>query len=140
GRDSKTGIAYQVQLEVPQSLMTSIRQVEQVPVRSTPHPSPLSPRGRGEGGEGGKTLRVEDVARVRRGSMPGELDRYNMKRMVSLTANVVGEDLGHVAQRVDAALQAAGEPPRGVTVEVRGQVVPMRQMFGALAGGGVFEG
>jgi multidrug efflux pump subunit AcrB len=60
--------------------------------------------------------------------------------MVSLTANVEGEDLGNVAQRVDAALKAAGDPPRGALVEVRGQVFPMRQMFGALAGGRVFEG
>ena len=26
--------------------------------------------------------------------MPGEFDRYNMKRMLSLTANIAGEDLG----------------------------------------------
>jgi multidrug efflux pump subunit AcrB len=72
--------------------------------------------------------------------MPGQVDRYNMRRMVSLTANVEGEDLGSVARRIDEALQAAGEPPRGVQVDVRGQVFPMRQMFGALAGGRVLEG
>src|SRR5262249_11349054 len=88
----------------------------------------------------GTHLRVEDVAQVRQGSMPGEIDRYNMKRMVSLTANIVGEDLGRVAKRIDEALKAAGDPPAGAVVEVRGQVVPMRQMFGGLAGGGVFAG
>src|SRR5262249_26044755 len=88
----------------------------------------------------GTHLRVEDVAQVRQGSMPGEIDRYNMKRMVSLTANIIGEDLGKVAKRIDEALKAAGEPPRGAVVEVRGQVVPMRQMFGGLAGGGIFAG
>ena len=31
-------------------------------------------------------------------------------------------------------------PPRGLQVDVRGQVVPMQQMFGALGGGGFFEG
>jgi multidrug efflux pump subunit AcrB len=123
-RDPKSGVGYQVQVEVPQSQMTSIREVEQLPIKTAR----------------GATLRVEDVARVRRGTMPGEIDRYNMKRMVSLTANIVGEDLAGVAGRVDQALQAAGEPPEGVRVEVRGQVVPMKQMFGALAGGKVFEG
>ena len=29
--------------------------------------------------------------------MPGEYDRYNMQRLVSLTANIEGEDLGRVA-------------------------------------------
>src|SRR5207237_5283748 len=32
------------------------------------------------------------------------------------------------------------DPPRGMISELRGQVFPMRQMFGALAGGRVFEG
>jgi multidrug efflux pump subunit AcrB len=131
-RDPKSGVGYQVQVEVPQSQMTSVREVEQIPVRSV----------------NGNRLRVEDVARVREGTMPGEVDRFNMKRMVSLTANVVGEDLARVARRIDEVLEPIraeirAEITKGapeVTVEVRGQVVPMRQMFGALAGGKVFEG
>jgi multidrug efflux pump subunit AcrB len=123
-RDPKSGVGYQVQVEIPQAQMTSIRDVQQMPLTAAD----------------GTHLRVEDVAQVRQGSMPGEIDRYNMKRMVSLTANVVGEDLDRVAKRIDEALKAAGDPPRGAVVEVRGQVVPLRQMFGGLAGGRVFEG
>jgi multidrug efflux pump subunit AcrB len=123
-RDPKSGVGYQVQVEVQQAQMTSIRDVLQMPLRAAD----------------GTRLRVEDVARVRRGSMPGEIDRYNMRRMVSLTANIAGDDLGRVAKRIDEALKAAGDPPAGAVVEVRGQVVPMRQMFGGLAGGGIFEG
>jgi multidrug efflux pump subunit AcrB len=118
-RDPKSGVGYQVQVEIPQAQMTSIADVEQMPVRVI----------------NGSQIRVEDVARVHRGSMPGQIDRYNMKRQVSLTANVVGEDLGKVARQLDEALKAAGDPPHGVTVEVLGQVRPMRQMFGGLAGG-----
>jgi multidrug efflux pump subunit AcrB len=159
-RDPKSGVGYQVQVEIPQAQMTSIRDLQQMPVKSV----------------NGTPLRVEDVARVRQGTMPGQIDRYNMKRSVSLTANVVGEDLGRVAQRIDQALKAVNESfwdpyespagergwknrigdeknpeivyqeerpataPRGLISEVRGQVVPMRQMFGGLAGGRVFEG
>jgi multidrug efflux pump subunit AcrB len=123
-RDPKSGVGYQVQVEIPQAQMTSIRDVQQMPLTAA----------------NGTHLRVEDVAQVRQGSMPGQIDRYNMKRMVSLTANIVGEDLGRVAKRIDEALKAAGDPPRGVVVEVRGQVVPMRQMFGGLAGAGSSRG
>ncbi len=66
--------------------------------------------------------------------MPGEYDRYNMRRVVSLTANI-DEDLGTAADRVKAALRSAGEPPRGVTVDVRGQTVPLEQMFRGLGFG-----
>jgi multidrug efflux pump subunit AcrB len=55
-----------------------------------------------------------------------------MKRLISMTANVQGEDLGRVAGRIARALKAAGQPPRGVAVDVRGQIVPMQQMFTGL--------
>jgi multidrug efflux pump subunit AcrB len=77
-------------------------------------------------------LLVRDVARVMRGEMPGEVDRYNMKRYLSLTANVEGEDFGRVVDRLDAAIARAGRPPRGIEVDLRGQVRPMKEMFRSL--------
>ena len=85
--------------------MNSVNEVNMVPVKDLP---------RGQ-------LLLRNVAQVRRSTMPGEYDRYNMRRVVSMTANVEGEDLGRVAKRIDKALQAAGEPPRGVTVAVPGK-------------------
>jgi multidrug efflux pump subunit AcrB len=123
--DPSTGIGYQVQVEIPTPRMDSARQVGLVPLRRP------SPKGQ---------LFVQDVARLQEGVRPGEYDRYNMKRLVSLTGNIAGEDLGRVAGHIRQALDEAGEPPRGVEVDVRGQVVPMQQMFGALAGGRLFEG
>src|SRR5262249_50262575 len=159
-REHESGIGYQVQLEVPQARMNSISQIEQVPVKSS----------------NGADILVQDVAQIRPSTMPGQVDRYNMRRMVSLTANVEGEDLGRVALRIDRALKSANEslwepyedpegkrgwknhigdkkspeiryqenrpsdPPRGVIWEVRGQVFPMRQTFGGLAGGRFWEG
>jgi multidrug efflux pump subunit AcrB len=123
--DPNSGIGYQVQVQIPTLRMDSARQVGLVPIRR--------PTLKGQ-------LFVQDVARIQQGFEPGEYDRYNMKRLVSITANIHGEDLGRVAAHIRDALKAAGEPPRGVEVDVRGQVVPMQQMFGALAGGRLFEG
>ncbi|MGH9454734.1 MAG: efflux RND transporter permease subunit, partial [Terriglobia bacterium] len=67
------------------------------------------------------------VAHLSYGTVTGEYDRYDMQRMISLTANVEGEDLGRAAGQVDSAIQRAGTPPRGVAIHVRGQVAPMRQ-------------
>jgi len=61
--------------------------------------------------------------------MPGQVDRYNQRRVVSLTANIEGDDLGDVAAAVDRSLQAAGSPPQGVNVDVRGQIAPFRELF-----------
>ena len=111
--DPESGIGYQVQIQIPPARMNAIREVEMVPIRSIDAAQVL----------------LRDVAKVREGTMPGQYDRYNMRRMVSLQADLHGSDLGRVATAIDRALQMAGEPPRGVTVDVRGQVVPMREMF-----------
>jgi multidrug efflux pump subunit AcrB len=68
------------------------------------------------------------VAEVEEATMPGEYDRYNMRRQVTLLANIYGEDLGHVAEQVSQAIRRAGEPPKGVTVGVRGQIPPLEQL------------
>jgi multidrug efflux pump subunit AcrB len=130
-RDPSTGIGYQVQVEVPTARMNSVREVGLVPIKRPGEPGSASPS---------RQLYLQDVARIHEGVEPGEYDRYNMRRLVSMTANVQGEDLGRVAEQITRAIQAAGEPPRGVSVEVRGQIVPMQQMFGWLAGGKVYEG
>src|SRR5262249_24398955 len=116
-RDPASGIGYQVQVEIPQALMRSGTDVETVPVKQN----------------GSTPLLLRDVADVKESTMPGEVDRYNMRRLVSMTANVEGEDLGRVAERIARAVDAAGKVPDGVQVDVRGQVTPMREMFGGLA-------
>lgn len=65
--------------------------------------------------------------------MPGEYDRYNMRRLVSLRADTHGQDFGRVSDRVAAAVKAAGEPPRGVNVSVYGQAIPLQEMLAGLA-------
>ena len=64
--------------------------------------------------------------------MPGEIDRYDTKRVVGLTANMQGEDLGEVSAQVAQAIDAAGPPPKGVTVAVRGQIAPYDELFRSL--------
>jgi multidrug efflux pump subunit AcrB len=159
--DPKTGIGYQVQVQIPPYKMNSAEEINLVPIQGKNH-------------HGGKReqLLVRDVARVRSDKVIGEYDRYNMQRFVSMTANIESEDLGHVAGLIGRALQTVNEnlwiagkneqgkegwknevsdefkdgndrpksKPFDVTADVRGQVAPMQQMFGKLGGGKWFEG
>jgi multidrug efflux pump subunit AcrB len=111
--DPKTGIGYQVQVQIPQARIASSHDLQTVPLSR----------------QDGKELLLEDVADIKTGTMPGEFDRYNMKRQISLTANIFGADLGSVGRSVSQALRKAGEPPKGATLEVRGQLTPMRELF-----------
>jgi multidrug efflux pump subunit AcrB len=118
-RDPGSGIGYQVQVEIPQALMRSATDLETVPVKTN----------------GQTPILLRDVSAVNEGTMPGEVDRYNMRRLVSMTANIEGEDLGRVAARIAGAIDAAGPPPEGVQVDVRGQVTPMQEMSEGLTFG-----
>jgi multidrug efflux pump subunit AcrB len=122
--DPKTGIGYYVQVQVPPYKMNTAAEVGMVSIK----------------GKTDQQLLVRDVAQVSESKQPGEYDRYNMRRLVSMTANIEGADLGRVIGQLNRALAAAGAPPRGAKVDIRGQVVPMQQMFGALGGGRLFEG
>jgi multidrug efflux pump subunit AcrB len=117
-RDPRTGIDYQVEVFVPTKRMNSVRQVETIPVRHI---------------EGGPNLLVRDVAKVSTGMMPGQYDRNTMQRYLSLTANVEGEDLGRAAKQINGAIAAAGQPPKGVHIDIRGQITPMQEMFRSMA-------
>ena len=75
---------------------------------------------------------LRDVAEVGKGEVPGEFDRTSMQRYISVTANVEGEDLGRAAKQIAEAIKNAGKPPRGVTIETRGQIAPMNEMFESL--------
>jgi multidrug efflux pump subunit AcrB len=117
--DPSSGIAYQVQVEIPQHEMSSVEDVLNVPVMQNGAPRPL----------------LGDVATISQQTAIGEYHRYNQQRMITLTANVSGEDLGSASNEVYAAISRAGDPPAGVTVAVRGQVAPMQQTLDGLRSG-----
>jgi len=52
--------------------------------------------------------------------------------MITVTANTEGTDLGSAATQVSAAIKRAGEAPKGVKVDVRGQVPQMEQTIAGL--------
>src|SRR5437763_1298264 len=64
-----------------------------------------------------------------------EFDRYIMQRMLTLDANIAGEDLGRVSRHVERAIHNLGELPPKVNVAVRGQIAPMNELFGGLVAG-----
>ena len=76
-----------------------------------------------------------DVATIENGTVVGEYDRFNGQRMVTLSANVAGADLGRVATQLDDAIARAGAPPRGMTVTVRGQIAAMRDTLSNIGAG-----
>jgi multidrug efflux pump subunit AcrB len=117
--DPASGIAFSVQVQVPQGRVTSVEEFKNTPVTTA----------------GGRAALLRNIAKVSDGTAPQTYERYNLARVVSLTANIHGADLGAVAKAIHAALREVGAPPPKTSVAVRGQIPPMEEMFAGLRNG-----
>ena len=114
--DPKNGINYQVQLQIPQGQVSSIDQLRELPVTVNAGAIPLQ-----------RFSKITDAQEI------GEYDRYDMQRMITITANLSGMDLGHAAQEIEARIKPLlAEKPRGVEVHFRGQITSLAQMLKGL--------
>jgi multidrug efflux pump subunit AcrB len=145
-KDKDSGFSYQVQVQVPQDQVKSKDDIEDFPTMTSDRKIDMQRKNETDNAEidqqyfGSHTTRrqhplIADVAKVQYGVTPGEFDRYNMMRMVSLTANVATDDLGSVGDAVTEAVRRAGTPPRGVFVELMGQVPLLSDTFNHLLSG-----
>jgi multidrug efflux pump subunit AcrB len=133
-RDPKSGQAYYVQVQVPPPLLSSPAALGNIPVgqKATHENGHANGSTNGNGtstGSGGDppgVVFLRDTLNPSGGMLhttsPEEVYRYNMRRSVSITANVTTADLGKVRRDVQRAIAEAGNPPRGVNVDMRGQL------------------
>ncbi|EEF57523.1 efflux RND transporter permease subunit [Pedosphaera parvula] len=117
--DPNSGVSYQLQVQIPQTKISSLEEIKNVPVLS----------------RDGKSVLLRNVASVTNSYTPGQYDRYNMQRTVTLTANLAGGDLGAISKQITRAIKDAGNPPPKVNINVRGQIVPLQQMLEGLRTG-----
>ena len=118
-RDPNSGNAFQIQVQLPQNRIQSIASIGDLPVMR----------------DGGTDTRLTDVAVLQQGTMPGLIERYNGQHVVSLTANVHGVTLGEAANRLKQAIALAGNPPKGLSVNLRGEIPALEQSLSGLRTG-----
>lgn len=117
--DPKSGVAYQVQVQIPGPATHSAEDLANLPIGNNDH----------------QPLLLRSVATLKPSTTVGEYDRYNMQRLVSLTANYQNTNLGKISERLNEAIAAAGAPPAKVHVDVRGQITPMQTLLDGLRQG-----
>ena len=132
--DPNSGVAYQVQVQIPQGLTSSLEEVGNLPViPEKTRDALLAKVGRIK--EHPKDVLLRNIAQISEGTAMGEYERYNMERLITVRANIGGGDLGGAARQVSRSIEGLGPPPHGVNVAVRGQVVPMQEMLDGLRRG-----
>ncbi len=119
-RDPNSGNAFQIQVQLPQNRMQSVENLSNLPLPGT---------------SGAGDTRLNDIATFKQGTMPGMIERFNGQHVVSLTANLHEITLGKAARQLNEALAAAGTPPKGVMVKLRGEIPPLEQTLTGLRAG-----
>jgi multidrug efflux pump subunit AcrB len=113
--DKATGTAYQVQVQYPEYRMNSTSQLEMIPVASAD----------------GNVHFLNEVASWKRITMPGEYDRLNQQRYITITANVHNEDLGSVFKKVNEVINKT-TLPKGSKILLRGQPELLKETLNSL--------
>jgi len=115
-RDPNSGQAFQIQVQLPQNRTQSVEALGNLPVPKSGH----------------LDTRLVNIATMKPGVMPGMIERNNGQRVVSLTANLHGITLGEAVPELNKAIGNAGPPPKGVSVQFRGQIPPLQDTISGL--------
>ncbi len=104
-RDPKSGLVFQVQVQVPEASMQAMDDLKMLPLKA-----------------GQARPILDDVAKLSMGEEPGQVNRQGANRYVTLAANLHNKDLGAASKAVSKAIAEAGEKPKGIIVSIQGQL------------------
>ncbi len=116
--DQKTGVSYSLQVQIPQALTKSLEDLRNVPIDA-----------------GDSSVLLRNVASITQGTVVGQYERYNMARVVSITANLYHADLGSVTRKIEKVLAEVGAAPAKTNVALRGQIIPLTELLDGFRNG-----
>ncbi|WP_432221074.1 efflux RND transporter permease subunit [Flavobacterium sp. TMP13] len=116
--DPKSGLVFQVQVQIPEAIMSSEQNLRALPLK-----------------KGSLRPVLEDVATIKRVSSPAQVNRKGANRYVTIIANLHGKDLGTASGAVKKGIKDVGEPPRGVTVWTEGTIKLLDETLSNLLAG-----
>ncbi|MDB6043105.1 MAG: transporter [Gammaproteobacteria bacterium] len=127
--DYKTGVSHLVNLQTPQTQLTSMNDLETIPIDQ------------GNGDPNGKGAQIlGSSSQITQVGKPLEVSHHDIMPVVDIFAGNAGRDLGAVSDAVAGVLQRMkGDVPHGATVQVQGQGVTMNAAYVQLLVGLAFS-
>jgi len=127
--DRKTGISHLVNLQTPQTQLTSINDLETIPIDQ------------GDGDPGGRGAQIlGGLASITQIGQPLAVSHRDIMPVVDIYATTQGRDLGAVRDAVHDVLERMkGSAPRGSIVRLEGQAVTMQSAYAQLLAGLAFS-
>ncbi len=150
-----TGVQYQIGAQTPQRKIDSLDALMRTPVSplgrfsttgdaagsasvgASPSQTTLAYGNPGAGADA--TQHLSNIATTTRGVAPQIVNHYNVQPVFDVYANVDRQDLGSVGAAVQKIIDdAAKKMPRGMTIDLRGQIATMQTSFYRLGLGLIF--
>jgi len=117
----KNGVNYSLAVQTPQRLIATLSDLSNTEVTS---------------GDGTKSQLLGNLAVFSRSFAPTIVNHYNVQPVIDVLANVDGTDLNSVAQKVSSIVDSyKGKLPKGVFLDLRGQMVSMQTAYTGLLSG-----
>jgi CzcA family heavy metal efflux pump len=123
--DPTTGISYLVNIQLPQNQITSVNDLQLIPVDN------------GSGNAGNAPIQiVGGLSSISQTGTPGVVSHNNILPAIDIYANVEGRDLGAVSRQIQAAIdRLAPQLPRNADVTLKGQATTMNSAYTQLLAG-----
>jgi multidrug efflux pump subunit AcrB len=127
--DPANNVNYTVLVRAPSSRVDSVSALLGTPVSGQTLPEVPLPGAPGRVAAKAPILTLGSIATVEPRTSPSRLSHYSVQRVINLAAGAEGRSLGEVVGDIEAKIRALGELPKGMRINVRGQVEIMRQSF-----------
>jgi multidrug efflux pump subunit AcrB len=123
--DYKTGVSHLVNMQTPQTQLTSMNDLETIPID------------KGDGDPSGQGAQIlGSSSQITQIGKPLEVSHRDIMPVVDIYASNADRDLGAVSDAVEGVLQRMkGSVPHGATVQVQGQAVTMKAAYVQLLAG-----
>jgi len=113
--DPKTGNQYNILVRMSENYRDNIEDIKNLSVPSS----------------SGKMIPLGNIIELKTSKSPVQIDRKYQQRLVSVTSNVEGRDLGSVAEEIKAKVDALEKPP-GFEIQISGNVEQQNKTFSSL--------
>jgi multidrug efflux pump subunit AcrB len=117
--DPKSGFDYMLTVQYPERQVENLLDLRSIPLHASGKSEPT---------------RLEAISDIKRFDSPTEVDHYQIRRVIDIYVRPLTEDLGQIANKIDAVI-AATKIPSGTSVTLQGMVQGMRSSFKSFGAG-----
>jgi multidrug efflux pump subunit AcrB len=128
-------VNYNVAVQVPYQKISSMKDLLSTPITLGSLPMTTNPTAMPTDQPVSQTQTLGNLATVNTGADFNQINHYTVQRVMNVSANVEGQDLGSVSTAIQKKIDKLGKLPPGMKITLRGQSEVMNYSFSTMAEG-----